>query len=142
MVNTKSFVISSLLIGLFAIALVSFGVKIAENNNANQTILDNEAISSGYTSINSSLAKSQTDFENQSGTFFSEAPIIGEIGIILTSIVNVGKVITGTARGIYDLTIGMIFSTFGINNIVLTVITSIILITIVLIVWRTYRSGT
>jgi hypothetical protein len=137
----KQMLITSLLIGLFIFAMVSFAVEFGTQNDANQTILDNEAINSTYVDLESDLNTAINTTESQRGGFFKDIPVIGEISVILNSIVGTVRVFIELMKGFYDLTLGLIAKTLGINPIIMGVITAIILMTTILLAWRVYRSG-
>ncbi len=141
MVDFKGLIITALLVGLFIFALISFGVQLAKNSDANMSILDNPAINDSFVSIESKLGEAKDTAEAGRKGLWSGIPLLEEVGIILDSIVSVGQVFSQMVIGVYELTFGLITETLGISPIVLGVITAIVLVSIVLLAWSVFKSG-
>ncbi|KKL68884.1 hypothetical protein LCGC14_2120530 [marine sediment metagenome] len=140
-VNFKGIAIASLLVGIFVFALLSFGNQIAIDNNVPNILLEEEQFNRTFRNLDSNLSEAIKDINASRGEFFKDIPIIGEITIILSSIVAVGRVFTVVVRNLYSLTLGLIAETLGISPIVMGILSSIILVSIILLIWRVYRSG-
>lgn len=145
MVEFKGLMIAGLLLALFIFAAISFGVQISEDTGANMSLLDNEVINRSYREVELNITFAQTTAESQKTSFFRDVPIIGEIvgafDIILGSIIGVGRIFGNVLVSLYNLTFGLIASVLGVSPVVISVFTTILLILIVLLAWRVYRSG-
>lgn len=137
----KGLIITALLVGLFIFAVISFGIQLAENNNANMSILNNPSINKSFASITSELEEAEDTAESGRVGLWSGIPILEEVGIVLDSIVSVGQVFSGMVIGVFGITFELITTTLGIPPIVLGVITAIILISIVLLAWSVFKAG-
>ncbi len=140
-VNLKTLVISALLVGIFSFALLSFGNQMSLDNNTKNIILEEEQFNRTFNTINVTLQDATNTINATREGFFSDIPIVGDLGAFLTSIVAVGRQSFSVVKSIYDLTIGLIAETLGISPIVIGVITSIIIIVSLLLAWRVYRTG-
>lgn len=140
MVNLRQFIITGLIVGIFIFAIINFGVQLSSENNANTTILENQKINSSFTSMNTTLSNTQDTLNSSETSFFSDT-IIGDAGIIIESIVGVANVATGIITAVYSLTFGMVASTLGVSSLVVSIFSAIVLITIILLSWRTIKSG-
>ena len=137
----KDLIITALLVGLFIFAVISFGVQLSKNNNANMSILNNPSINKSFVSITSELEEAEDTAESGRVGLWSGIPILEEVGIVLDSIVSVGQVFSGMVIGVFGITFELITTTLGIPPIVLGVITAIILISIVLLAWSVFKAG-
>lgn len=138
-------VLVALLLGsLFAIAVISFGIRIADINQANQSIADDPRIKSYADSLNSSLADASSDAQS-SQSALDESPTTLSSGlIILDAIGGIWKTLIAVPITIWNLTFGLLVSrVFGDNSFViaLSVIGTIIGITIILAVWKLVSTG-
>lgn len=123
-----------LVLGLFAVAIITGPIMMAEQNGSNQTIGDDASISAYYKSVNNSLAsnyknttKSEQAFSNSTLTLTGGIPFVD-------SIWGIWKTLKAVPITIYQLTADVFFERiFGDNSkgIVFAVMASIILITII-----------
>ena len=141
MVELREVVITSLLVGLFVFALVSFGTTLSGHNNPNSTILQDPVINDSFWELQEELNQTQGTSEGQRESFFSDIPIIGEVSVILKGLNSIIKVFTTTLKNMYQLTFGVIGSSLGISPLVMNVFLAIITISIIFLAWRVLKSG-
>jgi len=141
MVELREVVITSLLVGLFVIALISFGTTLSGNNNPNSTILQDPVINQNFWELQEELNKTQAVAEGQREGFFSDILILEQVEVVLRGIHSITKVFTGTLKNMYQLTFGIISVTLGIPGIVMNVFLAIITISIIFLAWRILKSG-
>jgi len=141
MVEFRNIVITGLLIGLFAFALMNISISLTNENDVNNSLLENEAINRSFGYLESNLSSTQDKSETSKTGFESENPTVGTDSFLFSSIISAGKVFTGMWRGVYDVTFSLFTETLGISPIVIGVITSILIITITLLAWSLYKSG-
>lgn len=142
----KDIAVTFALIGLFAFAIIMFGISFASKNNASTNIGNDPAI----TSFNNSVAKefgSYSDDANQTLTSFSNSnPLIGSLSLIFESVGSIWKTIVGVPFTVYNLTIGLVFKNiFGSDPafwVIIGTFTSLIFVIIVLYAWQWIRQGT
>ena len=137
----KDYIISAILIGIFIFAFISFGIQFASENNLNTSIVNNEAINRSYVNIENELADIKTKSETQREGFFKDIPIIGDASLILTSIAGVTRVFFTSIRKVYNIVVTLIQETIGIPIIILNGFLAILLVSMVLLAWKFYKSG-
>lgn len=137
----RNIVIAFLLVGLFMFSLISFGVELAADNEINQTILSHPTINSSYQKIESNLSTAASTASGQRANFETEIPTESFGSLLFYSIVSAGKVFGGMMASMYNLITGSFSEVLGVSPIVLGTITAIILMSMVLLAWRVYKSG-
>ncbi len=141
-ISFRTLAISALLVGIFALSIVSFGVQFQSENSVNESsLLSNEPINRSYTNIQTELNDSVSSIDLQRDSFFSDVPIIGEITLILGAITGVGRVVFGSLTSLYDITFVLVAETIGVSPLALSVITAIIILSGIILTWRLLRSG-
>lgn len=141
----RGLAISTLLIGLFVFAMISFGTTLQLTNNANSTIASNEVINRSFTDMQTELEGVQAGREAERESWFRTIPVIGEISVILETIVAVGAGLITVIGSIFNITIELISVGLGIGSgsakVVFGVFTAIIIFSGILLAWSVYRSG-
>lgn len=142
----KDLAISLVLIGLFAFALLSFGIGLAADNNANQSISDDPRINTFQENVSNQLGSYNTQVKGSSKVFSEDTPTVGGESLQLTSVSKIWSSIVSIPKAVYSLTIGLILDKiFGGTGssfaIVFTVISSILVVLIILFSWAWIRGG-
>jgi len=141
----KGLIITTLLIGLFIFAIISFGINLSGSNNPNSTIMQNEVINRSYSDLESELGGLQSQAEDSRESFLSEIPVIGEITAIFKSIFGIGSTFITIIRNIYNIIIELISVGLGVGSgagkIIFGVFTTIIIIVAILLGWSVYKAG-
>lgn len=139
----KPLIVGLLLSGLFAFALITSGIMIANSNHASHSIGDDPAIASYKNSLEGTLNQAQ---ENAN----SSIEAIGESSIsvipgayIFDAIAGVWKTLKVVPVTIYNLTIGLLKNKiFGNNfNVVFGIFSAILIILIIFGVIKLISSG-
>lgn len=141
--NFTAILIGLLLIGLFSFSLIQFGGQFADENDANQSILDDPRISAAFGNLNTTLKTIETNASKQREGFESEDPKEGFGSLLFFSIVGAGKTFASLFVGIFNLLLTYIFQTlFGSTfSLILSAIIGVFLIIIVFYLWRVYKAG-
>ncbi len=129
------------LIGIFIFAGIAFIVQTQTDNSVNGTILDNDIIFTVYNRTNLTLLEFRDNSSEQKGNFESEFPERGFGSLIIFAIVGVGNVFTGMILGVYNIFIILPARVLNISPVVIGTLTSILIVSLVLLVWRVYRTG-
>lgn len=145
----KDILIGTLIVGLCLFALVNFGIQTQVDNNSTLRLTDNYLLNDSFGDLNSELGSnlsgSQSLAESQREGFETEIPTEGDDNFKFKSIISTGKSFTGMLRNLYNVIFGLIFKSLGINTgagrIIFGTIATIIIITIIFLLWRAYRSG-
>lgn len=144
MANFRPIVISLLLVGLFAMALISGGVMLAQKNGAGQSIADDPNIMAYAENLNKTLGNAHSDA-------LSADEAIGSSPVTLTSGFPVFDAISGVWKTIKTVPVTVFNLTFNLLqehilgsqafSIVLGVIGAILTITIIFAVWKMVATG-
>ncbi len=129
------------LIGIFVLAGISFIVTTQRDNGVENTILENDVINRTFTNLESDLGGFSSNASTQKESFESEIPERGFGSLIIFAIVGVGNKFTSLIVGVYNIFIVLPASLLGIPSVVISVLTSILLLSLVLLIWRVYRVG-
>ncbi len=129
------------LIGIFVFAGISFIVQTQLDNDVENTILENEVINKTFTNFETDLSDFSSKTQTQKESFESEIPERGFGSLIIFAIIGVGQRFTGMITGVYNIFIVLPASILGISPIVIGVLTSILIVSLVLLIWRVYRTG-
>jgi hypothetical protein len=135
-----------LLFSLFVISFINFGILLTTSNNVNSSILFDSDIRGFANDINETLITVYAD-ANDTETSFTNSPVTltsSSGGVIIDAISGVWKTIKRAPVVLYNLLADLIFSKiFGDNSyaIIIVVISSIVIFTIILAVWKLIRQG-
>lgn len=130
--------------GLFVFVMISFIVQFELDNldgGAEETILNNSIINSTFNRLNSNLSALGQDTQTQRGVFESEIPERGFGSLLIFSIVSVTQKFNALIVGVYNILVILPASILGIPAVLFSVISSILIVTIVLLLWRVVRVG-
>lgn len=137
----KALLITVILAGLFLFASIQLGVQLGEQNNASISILENPSINKSYVNIESELEDTTDSAESQRQSFFKDIPIVGEITLIVQSIIGIVRVFLTSIVNFFNVFFTLLEETLGIPSLVLKTLTGIILIVVVLLAWRIIKTG-
>lgn len=139
----KTILVSFLLVGLFAFAMISGGIMLANTNNAAQNIGDDPALSSYRDSLETALGEAH-EGANASVEAIGQSPITLVTGtFIFDAIGGVWKTLKVVPVTVYNLTFGLVMGKiFGETfEVVFGVIAAILIMLIIFGVWKWIISG-
>jgi hypothetical protein len=143
-VNFRPLLISLLLFGLLAAAVINAGIMIANSNDADESIANNTAINDYSTDLTDSLegagGEGTTAYDSFSNSTIS---LTGGI-VFLDAIGGLWKTLINVPRTVFILTRSLVSSTILESNgflVIFGVITLIILLSIILAVWKLVSTG-
>lgn len=153
--DLKDIMVGFLVFGIFIIALISFGVNFANENDAETLVTDNNSpIQTIYSGVNSTIYNYdgnniQEKANDSFGGFHDEGDTTGILGTItdffISSLLAVGKTITGISNAIFNVTLAPLLKALGIQpgiaRIIGIVVSTIMLFTLILLAWKLYRLG-
>lgn len=143
MAGLKPVFIGLILTGLFAFALISSGVYLASSNHANRSIIDDQALSSFKTVLESNLSQASTN-ANSSLESIGNSPISAVLGsTIFDSISGVWKTLKTVPVAVYNLIAGQLKQRiFGDDyGIVLGILSTILMVVIIFGVIKLVTQG-
>lgn len=136
----KSYIISGLLIGLFAFSFFMFIFQFTTDNGST-TLVKDPTLNKTFWSLNQTLTGVQSQGENEYNATTNEPVSAGFGSLILFSIRGAGNIFGGTFKSIVNPIMLMSTEVLGIHPIVLGVIITIILVTLIFLAWKMYRLG-
>lgn len=137
----KNLTIIMLLLGLFIFAIMSASIGLTSENNVNNTLMESESINSTFGNLQTQLETTQSTTNGTKSAFEQETPTLGTDSFLFSSIINAGKVFTTLISSIFNLTFGLISEVLGISPIILGVLSAILLLSIILLAWKLYKTG-
>jgi hypothetical protein len=129
------------LIGLIAFCFIAFIVQFETDNDKSNGLLENQIINRTYGNLQSDLSTFGSQAQGQKDVFESETPTISFGALILFAIVSAGKVFTNMLIGIFNILIFLPTAMFGISPVITGVLSSILIISIIFLLWRVYKAG-
>ncbi len=136
----KTFMIWGL-IGILVFSTLSYIIVLQTNNGVTDTILKNTVINNTFSSLQDNLTSFSSQTQTQRESFESEIPERGFGSLIIFSIVSVGQKFMAIVISTYNILIILPASILGIPEIVTNVLSSILVVSLILLVWRVYRVG-
>ena len=142
----RNILISLILVGLFLTAMVNFGVGIVGlNEGNNQSIGDDPRISKLITNLSTAQSGLDESTNAQLGNFEQENPVDSFGELIFFTITKAGTTFTGVIKTFWAISGGLIFDViFGGSPafaVVFSMLGTILLVTIIFLLWRTYKAG-
>lgn len=133
--------VNFMFIGLTVFSIFAFIVFFQDENEVSDKLMDNEIMNNTYSSLETDLSNLRDDSQTQKTLFESETPTNGFGSILLFSILSVGKVFNGMIVGVFNTLIVLPVQFLGLNIVVVSVLSSILLLTIIIGLWAVYKLG-
>ena len=133
--------ISFMLIGLAVLSIFALGISVQEDNNVDNPFIENTLMNETYSDLRDSLEGLKDSSQAQKTLFESENPTSGFGTILLFSIVSAGKVFNGMVIGIFNIIIKLPVVVLGLDPIVVSVISTMLIITIIIGLWIVFKLG-
>jgi len=130
-----------MLIGLVVLSLFAFGVFFQEENGVENPFIENSLMNSTYEDLYSDLNSLRDQSQTQKTLFESENPTSGFGTILLFSIVSSGKVFNGMVVGIFNTIIKLPVVILGIDPVIVSVVSTILILSIIVGLWLWYKLG-
>ena len=141
MANFSETFISWMLVGVLMISMMGFIISTQTGNDLSETILNDSIINTSFVNLTSVLDSTSNTANDSKTSFESDDPNRGFGSLIIFAILGVGKTITGVVLSIYKILFLLPATKLGIPAVVINSLSSIILFSLVLKVWRVYRAG-
>ncbi len=130
-----------MLIGLVVFSMFAFTSFFQEENEVENQFMENSLMSSTFANLNSSLSGLSEQSQAQKTLFESENPTSGFGTILLFSIVSTGKIFNGMVIGLFNTLIRLPVTILGVDPIVISVLSTILILTIIIGLWIVYKLG-
>lgn len=133
--------VNFMLIGLVILSIFAFSMAFQRENKADEPFIENSLMNNTYNTLYEDLDSLRSEGQAQKTLFESENPTGGFGTILLFSIVSSGKVFNGMVVGIFNTIIKLPVVILGIDPVIVSVITVMLIITIIIGLWIIYKLG-
>lgn len=130
-----------MLIGLVVLSMFAFGVFFQQENNVDTPFIENTLMNNTYHSLYTDLNSLRDESQAQKTLFESENPTSGFGTILLFSIVSSGKVFNGMIVGVFNTLIKLPVVILGIDPVIVSVLSTLLILTIIIGLWVVYKLG-
>lgn len=139
----KEIFIGVIIVTIFALSILTFGSNLLINNNAEQNLIDDPALSGLNESLSEYLGGIQDTAQTQREATESQEAQGGSAdeGFGLTAIVGALFTFFGTAISSLNLLFVVISDVIGIPPLILNVILGLFIIALIIYIWRTIKVG-
>jgi hypothetical protein len=140
--SLRFYMVTFIVGALFFVGLLSWAAGVASNNNANQSVTDDSKINGFLTSTRGNIGTTEDTVNSGKSTFDDNNPTVTGGNIVLNSMPGIGRIFSFSfITGFYNITIGLILNLFQLDPLIISVIGSILMITIIFLIWRLLRTG-
>jgi hypothetical protein len=139
MVDFNEYPINFLLAGLFIIAMVSFGVGLAQNYGYEGALMKSDKVD--FSGLENQVNQTSSDAQGWATTFKSDNLFVSAGGIVLFSIWGIGKLIFGSIISFATIFTDGLQGVFGVPPIVTGVIMAILIISLIFSLWKLIKVG-
>ena len=133
--------VNFMILGLLIFGTLALIISMQDNNSIDDKFADNTLINNTYSTLETDLTGFRTEAQSQKTLFESENPTSGFGTILLFSIVSVGKVFNGMIMGVFNTLIKLPVVFLGLDIIVVSIFSSILILIIILGLWAIYKLG-
>lgn len=133
--------VNFMLVGLVILSLFAFGSFFQSDNNIDNQFMENSLMNDTYGSLREDLGGLRDQSQAQKTLFESENPTSGFGTILLFSIVSTGKVFNGMVVGVFNTLIKLPVVFLGLDSVIVSVISTILILTIIIGLWIIYKLG-
>jgi len=130
-----------MLIGLVIFSLFAFSTSFQEENDVEDPFIENSVMNSTFFGLRTNLDELRGKSQAQKTLFESENPTSGFGTILLFSIVSTGKVFNGMVVAVFNTIIKLPVTFLGMDPIVVSVISAILILSIIIGLWVLYKLG-
>lgn len=129
-----------MVVGLVVVGIFGFTIGVQHDNNV-EGITSNSLINNSYNSLYSNLSTFNNKSQTQKDLFESENPTVGFGSLILFSIVSAGKVFNSMIIGVFNIVIRLPVTILGLDPVLVSVISTMLLLTVIIGLWVLYKLG-
>lgn len=143
MANFLELFVTFMFLGLAVFGIFAYVIGFQQANGTSQQMITDpyygKYLNSTYNALYGNLSTTRDKSQTQKQVFESENPTGGVGGLLLFSIVSVGKVFNGMVIGVYNSVIVLPAVVLQLDPVVIGVMTSLLLITIIITAWSLYK---
>lgn len=129
------------MIGLFVFSTLAFIISVQTENNAVNKLSDDIYINNSFGNLQNDLNDFRDQAQAQKEVFEKDNPIASFGYLIFYSIISTGKVFTKMTFGLFNSLIDLPVRYLGVDPIVISILSTILIITIIIGLWIIYKVG-
>lgn len=140
----RPIVVGLLLFSMFALAMITGGIQLANVNDVDQSIGDHPLLSTYSVNLSDAVGGASDNAKSGEDAFADSDVTLSTSSVFIDAIGGIWKTLKTIPVTIYNLTIGLVSSVIfggGAFSIVLGIIGAILTITIIFAVWRLISTG-
>lgn len=141
MANFPKLVMNFLWIGLIVFGLFAFIIIVQEDNTTTDKFTNNNLINNTYSNLRTDLLDFQEQSQAQKLLFEREQPTLGFGTLLFYSIISSGKVFNNMVGTVFNSIIKLPVVVLGIDPVIVSVISTMLILTIIIGLWIVYKIG-
>ncbi len=141
MSNFQNLVVNFLFIGLIVFGIFATVIIMQEDNNVDDKFIENELINDTYSTLQTDLLNFQTESQAQKLLFEREQPTLGFGTLLFYSIISSGKVFNSMVGAMFNSLIKLPVVVLGIDPVIVSVISNLLILSIIIGLWIVYKVG-
>lgn len=132
---------SLIFIGLMVFGILQFSFSFQDENAVGNKLINNSLMNNTYVTLQNDLGSLRDDAQEQKDLFEQEDATSGFGSILLFSIIGVGKTFNSMVVGVSNTVLQLPVTFLGLDPVVVSVLTTLLIIVIILGLWRLYKLG-
>jgi len=136
----KGFLITFILLSMFIVALINFGVQFADDTQSSKSLIDHPSISVLNSTVTANLSNAQGLAQGQRDNVEKDTPIIA-FDFLLSSIVGTWRIFNSVTFNIINVVADISHNVLGVPPIIIGAVLSIMLITVIYLGWKMIKTG-
>lgn len=141
MTNFKDLFFNFMFVGLIVFSLFAFIITTQAENNTPDKFINNVLINETYSTLESDLLDFQQQSQAQKLLFEREQPTLGFGTLLFYSVISSGKVFNSMIGAVFNSIIKLPVVVLGIDPVVVSVITTMLILSIIVGLWIIYKIG-
>ena len=139
MANFQETFLNFAIIGLAVFCIFAFVITSQSNNNVSNSVSSDPFFNSTYSNLRTNLNSYSNDSQTQKNNFERDNPTVTTGGLTFTSIVGAGKIFNTMIINVYNIIIVLPAVYFGVDPVVISVISGVLIVIIILTLWYLYK---
>lgn len=141
MANFYNMFMSFALIGLVVTSLLAFGISFQQENEAPSQFAENTLINGSFNEFRNNLIGDGTTSKELRESFEEDRGVLSFGALLLLSVINAGKTFGGMVSAVFNILIELPVVIFGIDPVIVAVLSTMLIISIIIGLWIMYKVG-
>lgn len=131
------------IVGIVIFSILAFGNAVQSDNgvSTSEKFTNDSTISSAYLGIENVLSESRSNAQSQREAFETDNPTAGATSILLYSILGTGKTLSSFIIGIFNFIVTLPTVFLGVDPVVVSAFSALLVALGVLYLWATYNGS-